>query len=301
MKHLILCLSLALPVWAQNIRIQGTRFESRFVVRHGHLHVLLQPFSQALGAQLQAAGEGYWASMQEGEAPDAIPAGTLQVGQKQIPLVLDTGDVFVPAEAYCQALGLPTTHDAGGGLRISLKAPKPTSRPARIPSDPESYFVTQYHSRYNEWAPKNSPNCGPACMAMVALAFGRAPQGLLPGDRQGLIQWCRQAMTNNDQNENRGTRIREVARIAIQLGLTPRRLPHFRDLGPALDEGKLVIVGGDTTTLGTAGGQHFILCVGRQGSDYIVNDPGGYFPTPGSRMSEGLMEKFFLEAIALAP
>lgn len=304
MKPIVFCLCLwfwALPAWAQNIRIQENRFEGRHLVRHGELHVLLHPFSTALGARVQAAGDGFWASFEEGAAPVAVPAGFLQVGEKQIPLLLDSGDVFVPAEGYCRALGLNTGRDAGGGLRITRQTAAPVARRKPVPSDPESYFVTQYRSRYNQHAPKVNGNCGPACMAMVALAYGLAPEGLLPGDRQGLILWCRQAMTLGDQNEDRGTRCREVERVATRLGLNSHRIRRFQDLGPALAEGQLLVVGGDPGKIGGTGGNHFLLCVGRQGSDYVINDPGGFFPTPGTRLPEGMMESFFIEAVALYP
>jgi len=240
--------------------------------------------------------------LQEAEVPAAgVPGGFIQVGEKQIPLLLEGGDVFVPAEAYCQALGLSISRDAGGGLRIGPKAQTLAARPRSIPSDPESYFVTQYRSRYNQWAPKSSANCGPACMSMVALAYGLAPQGLLPGDRQGLIQWCRQAMTLSNQNPDRGTKVHEIERMATQLGLSSRYLRKFQDIDQALAEGQLVVVGGDTNRIAGTGGDHFLLCVGRNGSDYVINDPGGFFPTPGTRMPPGMMEQFFIEAIALYP
>ena len=304
MKHFVFCLSLwlaVLPAWTQNIRIQKNRFEGRFLVRQGQVQVLLAPFSRALGARVEEAGDGYWGALQEGEAPVAVPQGFIQVGEKQIPLLLEGGDVFVPAEAYCQALGLNTSRDAGGVLRIEPKVQGRVALPKSVPTDPEVYFVTQYRSRYNQWAPKSSANCGPACMAMVALAYGLAPQGLLPGDRQGLILWCRQSMTLGNANENRGTKLREIDRMATQLGLASRSIRKFQDLDQALAQGQLVVVGGDTNKLGAPGGDHFLLCVGRQGSDYIINDPGGFFPTPGTRLPAGMMEQFFIEAIALYP
>ena len=303
MKHLVFCWSLwlaTLPAWTQNVRIQDKRFEGRYLVRHGQLYLLLDPFSEALGARVGGAGEGYWGTLLGGEAPVSVPAGFVQVGEKHVPLLLESGDVYVPAEVYCQALGLKTGRDAGGALRISPKEAALGPPPRSVPSDPESYFVTQYRSRYNQWAPQSSANCGPACMAMVALAYGLAPPGLLPGDRQGLILWCRQSMTLGDQNENRATKAREIERVATQLGLHSRWIRRFQDLDQALAEGQLVIVGGNTQKIASAGGDHFLLCVGRQGSDYIINDPGGFFPAAGSRLPAGMMEQFFIEAIALS-
>lgn len=303
MKHLVFCLSLwlgALPAWTQNVRIRETRFEGRYLVRHGQLYLLLQPFSLALEARVTEVGQGYWGSLQDGQAPVSVPEGFIQVGEQQIPLLLESGDVFVPAEAYCQALGLSTSRDAGGALRIRPKATGLAVPRRSLPPDPESYFVTQYRSRYNQWAPENSANCGPACMAMVALAYGLAPQGLIPGDRQGLILWCRQSMTLGNQQENRGTKAREIERMATQLGLQSRHIRRFQDLDQALAQGQLVVVGGDINKIGSGGGDHFLLCVGKRGSDYLINDPGGFFPAPGSRLPAGMMEQFFIEAIALS-
>jgi len=304
MKHIVFGLSLlltALPAWTQNVRIQENRFEGRSLVRHGQLYLLLDPFSLALGARVGGAGDGYWSALKEGETPASVPAGLIQVGEKQIPLLLESGDVFVPAEAYCQALGLNTSRDAGGVLRVGPKVQALAVPRKSLPNDPEAYFVTQYRSRYNQSAPKSSANCGPACMAMVALAYGLAPGGLLPGDRQGLILWCRQSMTLGNQNEDRGTKSREIERMATQLGLQSYSIRRFQDLDQALAQGQLVVVGGDTNKLGAPGGDHFLLCVGRHESDYIINDPGGFFPTPGTRMTAGMMEQFFIEGISLYP
>ena len=290
-----------LPACGQNIRVQGNPFEGRHVVRHGQLYVLLQPFSQALKMPVRAAGEGYRGGSPEGEAPQEVPKGFIQVGDQRIELWLDSGDVYVPAEAYCKALGLSVRRDAGGGLRVGPPAPAHTVRPKSVPNDPESYFVTQYRSRYNQWAPKVSSNCGPACMSMVALAYGVAPEGLLPGDRQGLIQWCRQSMTQSDRDQSRGTKCDEIERMATLLGLKSRWIRRFQDLDSALAAGQLVVVGGDITRLGAPGGNHFLLCVGQRGNDYIINDPGGFFPTPGTRLPADTMEQFFIEAVALYP
>lgn len=298
---LLLLLGLTGPGWAQNIRIRDVRFEGRYLVRQGRLYVLLEPFSQALGAQWGSAGEGYWSSLSEGGAIATVPAGLLQVGSKQIPLLLESGDVFVPAEAFSQALGLSTRYDAGGGLRIETPRPSgPAARPL-VPGDPAVYFVTQYPSRYNPWASNGNSNCGPACMAMVALAYGVAPQGLVPGDRQGLVSWCRQTMTLNSDNQKRGTTPHEIERMATQLGLKSRLIRRFQDLDEALALGQLVVVAGDTNRIGWGGGDHFMLCLGRRGPDYIINDPGGFCRAPGTHMPDDLMEKFFSEAVALYP
>jgi hypothetical protein len=299
--RLILLAGLAGPVWAQNIRIQDKRFEGRYLVRKGYVYVLLEPFSQALGARLGQAGEGYWSALSGGEGVEAVPAGVVQVGSRQVPLLLESGDVFVPAEAFSQALGLSTRYDAGGGLRIEpAQSGQVASRP-RVPDDPSTFFVTQYPSRYNQWASNGNSNCGPACMAMVALAYGVTPQGLVAGDRQGLVLWCRQTMTLNSDNQKRGTTPHEIERMATQLGLKSHLIRRFQDLDAALAQGQLVIVGGDTARIGWGGGDHFLLCLGRRGADYIINDPGGFCRTPGTHMADDLMEKFFSEAVALFP
>ena len=288
-----------MPAWSQNIRIQDKRFEGRFLVRHGQVHVLLEPFSLALGARVASAGEGYWGTLQDDTGPASVPPGAIQVGERQIPLLLESGDVFVPAEPYCQALGLNTSRDAGGVLCVKPKGQATQALRRPVPSDPAEFFVTQYKSRYNQWAPVKSSNCGPACMAMVALAYGLAPEGLLPGDRQGLIQWCRDSMTLGGKAASQGTTCNEIERMATRLGLKSRWLRRYQDLDQELAQGHLVVVGGDTNRIGAPGGDHFLLCLGRSGSDYRINDPGGYFPVPGSRLSPGQMEQFFTEAITL--
>lgn len=291
--------SLTLPVLAQNIRIREQRYEGRFVERHGQVYVLLQPFSAALGVQVNALGEGYWT----GEAPPAsVPGGVVQVGSTPVAMLLEGGDEFVPAEAYSRALGFSIRRDAGGALRIEPKVASGQAAVARkLPDDPESFFVTQYPSRYNRWASDKNANCGPACMAMVALAYGVAPEGMLPGDRQALIVWCRQSMTLGRQDQGRGTTCHEIERAATQLGLNSHMIARFQDLDQALARGELVVVAGDTSRIGWGGGDHFLLCVGRRGSDYLINDPGGFCRVAGTRLQADLMEKFFSRAIALSP
>lgn len=299
MKHLAFALLLALPAWGQNIRIEDKRFEGRYLVRHGQVHVLLEPFSLALGAHVGSAGEGYWGTLSDDSPPANVPSGEIKVGEKQIPLLLESGDVFVPAEPYCQALGLVCSRDAGGVLCVKPKGQNARALRRPVPSDPSEFFVTQFKSRYNQWAPAQSSNCGPACMAMVALAYGLAPEGLLPGDRQGLIQWCRDSMTLAGKDPSKGTTCNEIERMATRLGLKSRWLRRYQDLDQELAQGHLVVVGGEVGRLGAPGGDHFLLCLGRKGSDYVVNDPGGFFPAPGSRLTAGQMEQFFIEAITL--
>lgn len=299
---LLLLWVLALPGAAQNIRIREQRYEGRFLERHGQVYVLLQPFSEALGVQVCASGEGYCAGA-VGEIPSAgVPRGSVQVGPSQLPLLLENGDEFVPAEAYSRALGFNTRRDAGGSLRIEPKPASEKSAPVRrIPDDPESFFVTQYPSRYNRWATEKNANCGPACVAMVALAYGMAPEGLMPGDRQALILWCRQSMTLGRQDQTRGTTCHEIERAATQVGLNSHLIARYQDLDQALARGQLVVVAGDTNRLGWGGGDHFLLCVGRRGSDYLINDPGGFCRVAGTRLPADLMERFFSQAIALFP
>ncbi|MFN8613566.1 MAG: C39 family peptidase [Vulcanimicrobiota bacterium] len=300
---LMLAMGLAwAPAQAQNIRIRKQPYEGRFLVRHGQVYVLLEPFAQALGVQLAPAGEGYWSGPPDtGPVSPGPAAGILQVGSRQLSLLLESGDVFVPAEAYSQALGLKTGRDAGGALTIDSQSEQARAAVRRPPDDPESYFVTQYPSRYNRWASARNANCGPACMSMVALAYGVAPQGLLPGDRQALILWCRQSMTLGSQDQGRGTTYHEIERAATQMGLSSRLIRRFQELDEALAQGQLVVVAGDTSRMGWGGGDHFLLCVGRRGSDYLINDPGGFCRVAGTRLPADQMEKFFSQAIALFP
>lgn len=296
---------LAQAAAAQNIHIQEQTFEGRYLVRQGQLYVLLTPFSQALHAQLERAGDGYWSCMEEGQQGAAsVPEGVLEVGTSQLRLLLESGDVYVPAEAYCKALGLKTRRDTGGGLRVETQVQAETRAGGTRrspPADPAAYFVTQYPSRYNKLGTRDNSNCGPTCMSMVALAFNLAPPGLLPGDRQGLILWCRQTMTLGNQNQNRATNYHEIERVATQLGLQSRLLRKFEEIDTALAEGRLVVVLGDTNRIGRGGGGHFMLCLGRRGTDYIINDPGGFYRQPGTALPADVLRKYFTEAIALYP
>ncbi|MBN9419030.1 hypothetical protein ABS71_09070 [bacterium SCN 62-11] len=306
MKKALLALWLASPLaWAQNIHIQEQSFESPHLVRQGQLYVLLTPFAQALQAHLEQAGDGYRSSLEEsGQPGPSVPEGLLEVGTTQIKLLLESGDVYVPAEAYCKALGLKTRRDTGGGLRVEASVPadaQASSARKTIPADPAAYFVTQYRSRYNPSGTQDNSNCGPTCMSMVALAYNLAPPGLLPGDRQGLILWCRQTMTLGNQNQKRSTNYHEIERVATQLGLQSRLLRKFEDIDGALAEGRLVVVLGDTTRIGRGGGGHFMLCLGRRGSDYVINDPGGFYRQPGTPLPADVLRKYFTEAIALYP
>lgn len=306
------------------LRIRNNVFDGKTMTQDNTLYASLAPLTIAIGLSESRCGDGMWVGM---GAPPAdltnVPSGQVWVQGQLVPLVSgDGGDQYVPAELFCKALGgscrrdkvdhglnliLPTTFAqitqvasapvVDNSPKVAVKLPPP-------PADPAAYFVTQYPSLNNPQGNWSNGNCGPTCIAMAALAFRRVPPGMLPGDRQGLILWCRESMTGGNVDESRGTTFHQVERAATQLQLNPRLVRRFSGIDAELNHGRLVAIAGKVGKLGfpsKGDGGHLILIVGQTAKDYIINDPGGFYKVPGTHLSREKLKAYFDFAVSLGP
>jgi len=201
--------------------------------------------------------------------------------------------------------------DQGSALQRELPseeifhAPLPEAAPTgprSVPQDSNAYHITQFTSAFNPHGPGRSNNCGPASLAMAMLAFGTIPEGINPNNRQQIVQAARMAMTGNTDPEDK-TNDSEVEDGADKVGLRSEKVGGIDGIAYALDQGKLVVAGGNPihyeralrlngSNYGNEGkydGGHFVLVVGRQGNDFIINDPM-------SRMGKLTVSRNLLEA-----
>jgi hypothetical protein len=154
---------------------------------------------------------------------------------------------------------------------------------------PESFFMTQFG--WPGWNPNGldrSSDCGPTSLAMAALAFGKLRSDVDPDQ---LIVASRSAM-GASTNRSKGTDSDQVATGARNLGLQANELQstNLNDIDASLARGGMAIVSGDPINYerelgfqdgtnnkyadsGTYDGGHFILVVGKDKENYVVNDP----------------------------
>lgn len=161
-----------------------------------------------------------------------------------------------------------------------------TTQVAGVTGDPNSFFMTQFRSQFNQNGPSESENCGPTSLAMAFKAFGKGPQGVNPGDTEGFIEQTRQMMTGAD-NINSETTYNDIQRGAQAGGLNSQIVGGLQGVDQAISAGAMVIAAGNPDRPGSGAyglrmsaddysafnGRHLILIVGRNGSDYLINDP----------------------------
>jgi hypothetical protein len=309
------------PGWGETLRVGYARFEGKTLTRpSGELYAALEPLAQAFGVQVLGAGNGYRVAplvgMQD-RLPD-VPAGKLQVGSTLIDVFeSEDGHLYVPALAFCQALGgsvrrrtddlnlIPSSHPFAHAA-----APQEQKQTALSPAtaqlrrrDPATFFIAQTQGDNNRAALRYNGNCGPTCLAMAAVAYDRFPRWLNnPNDRQELILWCRKSMTGH-VDQQAGVRSRQMEEAAAQLHLNPRYLRKFAGLDAELEAGRMAIVTGRPNTLGFHNYDqrmsHAMLVVAKSGDDYIINDPGGFYRSPGTRLTSAQLKAYFRQAVTV--
>jgi hypothetical protein len=148
---------------------------------------------------------------------------------------------------------------------------------------PDSYFMTQFRSKWNPDGRLRSEDCGPASLAMFMLHAHKFPPGAQPKNRAQFIQTVRRAMTGRNMQE--GTDEAEVRKGAAAAGIRSHNINGMAGLNDALAKGQMVVARGNPGAAGSYGdklsnsqyshfnGAHFILVDGRKGDNYIINDP----------------------------
>jgi LysM repeat protein len=151
-------------------------------------------------------------------------------------------------------------------------------------TDPNGYFMTQFYDpKWNPNGPSASLNCGPTSLAMALKHFGKTLNEADSQNAEHLIESTRIAMTGS--NDNTITTYDQIQHGAQICGLTAGAVNGLEGVRGALDQGKMVIAGGNPESIGAYGnnlsssdyshynGDHVILIVGRKGASYIINDP----------------------------
>lgn len=299
MKWLVVSLSLllGLAAAADELQIRKTPARSPAVVREGVVYAPLTSLAEELGVKAWPAGEGYLVAEQAGDL--SVPAGKVQVRGKLLDLLEEAGDPLVPAEAFCLALGGKVTHPERSVLNL-IPPTAPAAAAAKIvsKSDPASFYFSQIRSSTNPTGSRDNGNCGPACLAMAARAFGRWPLQISDSDLPGMMTWIRHEM-GHTSDEAQGTNIPWLTKPAEKMKLHPKLFQNFDELPNHLARGRMVIVAGQLSNLGLPGGAHAMLAVSQVGDEIVINDPGLFYKQPGTRIQAVELRRFFILGIAL--
>lgn len=313
---LILWTLLASVAWSQELTISHLPYIGRILLAgKNEMYVSLKDLAQTMDMKVVKCKHGFWSGYQP---PDQLPDlefNQVKVGDTVIPSVMlsETREYFVSAEGFCRGVGANVTRSEDGSLAV-IRPLRPKSRyippeeqnletvkqvPLPAPArDPKKFFLTQYKSSFNQDAKATNGNCGPTTLAMVALAHRCLPPSIKANNPQGLILWCREQMTGNSLDEDSGTNMREMRIVGYRLGLQSRWVDDMDQLDWELRKGRLVAVSGDVNRVGKWGvykptGGHALLVVARESDGYRVNDPGGFYRLPNSRMTREDMTRFF--------
>lgn len=238
--------------------------------------------------QTYALGDGY--DTYDPTIPWAPPGDTVppvaednRTEAQEVPQAQPTEEVQTPTENQASALQRELPSEEVSNAPLPEAAPV---APRNVPADSNAYHITQFTSAFNPYGPGRSNNCGPASLAMAMLAFGSIPEGVNPNNRQEIVKSARLAMTGNSDPDDL-TNNSEVRAGADKVGLRAENVAGIEGIAQALDQGKLVVAGGNPihyeralqlngSNYGNDGkydGGHFILVSGRQGNDFIINDP----------------------------
>lgn len=179
---------------------------------------------------------------------------------------------------------------------------RPVSTNSQAPGvdalDPASFYMTQNQTEFNPEGSINA-NCGPASLAMAALAFGKNPPGTSKDDPEGLIRSVRKEMTGNEDIHEL-TGVDDVTRGAEALGMSAAPVGSVDAVNSALDSGQMIIAGGDPSAYSSGSGGHFVLITGRSADGgYVMNDPA-YTGKPGVVLTPQQFESFFGGGVAVA-
>jgi hypothetical protein len=233
---------------------------------------------QAIATALAGKG-GYWQSPVA--QPPSITPPTSTIAPPATGWTRPTSDTWQPP-----TVGSPTAPPAAPPPAPAPPPARPAEAPPANPTfnwygnpDPRSYFISQvFDEKFNPYAPRSTANCGPASLAMVLKAFGKAPASANPQD---LILKVRQAMTGRtDQNEY--TNENQLKAAAAQYGVDSTDVSDIPGIERELAAGKLVILAGNPDAFNTGlsadqyfafSGPHFIAVNAISGDKVVVSDP----------------------------
>lgn len=258
MKRLLLALWALLgptgPGSAEELRIRWSPARSQVVLRDQIWYAPLSTLAEECGVQVSPAGQGFQVANPARDLE--LPPGKLQVNETPLDLLEEDGQWWVPAEAFCLALGGKITRPDHSVLNLIPPARPQAASVQR--SDPASFYLSQVRSSTNPNGSRDNGNCGPACLAMAARAFGRWPLHLADSDVAGMMSWVRREM-GHSSDESQGTNIPWLTKPAQKLQLNPQLFQDFDQLPGHLAQGRMVIVAGPLSALNMPGGTHALL------------------------------------------
>lgn len=191
---------------------------------------------------------------------------------------------------------LPVPEEGG-----ELRPPEPEWRPPAngpLSGDPADFFICQFRdNRFNPRGPSSSNDCGPASLAMIAKYYdaqfqvddknGQYKVDSSDADPADLVSSVRFLMTGGRDSQEL-TGLGQIENAAEKMGFDTTSVKTLNELDTVLDSGIMVILSGNPKhyqkdlglRYGKGGtiydGGHFVTVVGRQGDDYIVNDPASH-------------------------
>lgn len=247
------------------------------------------PMWAVLGAQSAISGAdtaAYYQKlvMQQAAALAARDAQTATPTQPGDPTQTPTGDpTQTPTGDPTQTGDLTQTGDPTL-LTNPTGATLTNPQDASIKPASQAAFISQNRSQFNLGAVDGNLDCGPASLAMAARLLGVINQPVDGSNAEGLINYVREQMTGNDDH-SQVTDKDQLENGAHRLGLKTQEVNGLQGIDNALLQGWKVISYGNPSDPGaygptyTAGqynqfnGDHVILVTGKQGSNYIIDDP----------------------------
>lgn len=141
-------------------------------------------------------------------------------------------------------------------------------------ADPKAFFISQFKSAFNtrEDTPGNG-NCGPTCLAMVAMAFNKLQ--VTPDQADQVIEKTRIAMTGKN-NQMSGTSISQLSKGAAFYGLASRQVGgSLSVLQQELVKGRLPIclIKPAAMGLGSRSQGHYVVVTKIDAQGVHCNDP----------------------------
>lgn len=155
---------------------------------------------------------------------------------------------------------------------------------AQTADKPRGYFISQFKDRTNVKASATgNDDCGTTSLVMVGKHFGRIPNS---ATRPQTVENTIHNVSAMMMEGNKGGYQNQIVNGAQKLGLNAQKIsPNAHDVSTALNEGKLVIAGGDPMTPGAFGPKHgyvhstshyIVITEQKPNGNFVVFDPAGH-------------------------
>lgn len=223
--------------------------------------------------QQQAAQQGTTPSSTQ--PSDSSSSSTDQTGNGSDPTTTPSTGTTTDGQGDAKPSS-PSAAHIGPGATGNLKAD--------LQNDSNCFF-SQFNTKFNPNANNNNENCGPTSLLMAAKMQGAAG-AVNAGNAEQCISQLRVAMTNN-ANQDAPTSLSQVESIAQNMGMQTAEVSGLQGIDQALANGDVVVSAGNPGRPGVGdygptltaaqynqfNGAHIITIVGKDGNNYIINDP----------------------------